>query len=79
MGYDHEGFSRYISTLPEGAARGAVLLIYQLKPKGVVNNWLLARLCMHLMCYYVSGMFICECSCSSKVGSLASLQVLSYL
>ena len=36
----HEGFSRYISTPPK------VLLIYQLKPKGAVNNWLLARLRM---------------------------------
>ena len=34
-------FSRYIST----PAR-AVLLIYQLKPEGAVNNWLLCHLCV---------------------------------
>ena len=40
----HEGFSGYIKHTARGCSPRAVLLIYQLKPEGAVNNWLLAHL-----------------------------------
>jgi len=58
-----------------------VLLIYQLKPEGVVNNWLLARLRMRfnvLLCqrhvYLWTQLFFDGCT-----SSRANLQLLSYL
>ena len=59
------------------------MFIYQLKPEGAVNNWLLARLRMRfnvLLCHD-QCMFICKRSCffngcTSSLASHAATQLL---
>ena len=48
-----------------------VLLIYQLKPEGVVNNWLLVQFAGALQCAAMSAVCLfCERSCFSTVALL---------
>ena len=70
----HEGFSIYIKHTARGHNPRVVLLIlYQLNPKGAVNNWLLARLRTRLNVCYMSAVCICECSCVSTVAIVVKL------
>ena len=74
----HEGFSRYMYKAHNSRV---MLLIYPLKPKGAVNNWLLALfvhalqcVAMSVVCLFVNAAVFRRLHCS-----LASIQLLSYL